>query len=103
MIDVAMDAPSGVILFCSAVSGAQIAPRLLSFQPSIQTDAVSKPANHCPESPSWTIQQLQLLKDAIKEDAHDISTLKLSLPAKTRKQITGKFRELLTYESAQRR
>jgi hypothetical protein len=43
-----------------------------------------------------------LLKDAIKEDPHDISTLERSLPAKTRKQIIAKFRQPLTYESAQR-
>jgi hypothetical protein len=96
MIDVAMNDPSGVIPFCSAVSGAQIVSRLLLFRPSSQTHAASKPASHCPQSRSWTIQELQLLKGAIKEDAHDISTLELLLPAKTRKRITAKFRELST-------
>jgi hypothetical protein len=43
-----------------------------------------------------------MFSDAIKEDAHDISTLEQPLPVKTRKQMTAKFRELLTDESAQR-
>jgi hypothetical protein len=34
MIDVTLNAPSGAIPFCSAVSGAQIVSRLLSFRPS---------------------------------------------------------------------
>jgi hypothetical protein len=67
MIDVALNAPSGAVPFCSAVSGAHIMSRLLSFRPFTQIQAASpKLIAHLAQSRTWSIPELQLIKDAVK-------------------------------------
>jgi hypothetical protein len=94
MIDVALNAPSGAIPFCSVVGRAQIVSRLLLFRPSTQIQAVgSKLIAHLAQSRTWSIPELQLVKGAVSAGVHDISTLEFALPAKRRKQVAKKFRD----------
>jgi hypothetical protein len=103
MIDMTLNAPPGAVPFCSAVSGAQIVSRLLSFRPFTQIQATApKPITHLAQSRTRNIPELQLIKDAVNTGVHDVSTLEVALPAKRRKQTAKKFQEPVALERANR-
>jgi hypothetical protein len=54
------------------------------------------------QSRTWSIPELQPIKDAVHAGVHDVSILEFALLAKRRKQIAKKFRGLLALESANR-
>jgi hypothetical protein len=104
IIDLAITTPSGPCRFCGDASGSQILTRLMSFRPEASATDVAQ-ANalrRARQTRMWSVGDIERMRDAIGNGAHDRSELEPFFPDRSSSCIQKKFRKLLRFESSRR-
>jgi hypothetical protein len=104
ILDLAVSPPPGSGHFCGDASGSQILARLIAFRSerSLREKEQAPSSAEVRRTRTWTVDDLERLKEAMKEGERDFSKLGAQFPNKSVKCIQKKYRELLRFESSRR-
>jgi hypothetical protein len=104
IIELAITAPTGLCRFCGDASGSQILTRLMTFRSEESATDVARAdtSGRARQTRMWSVQNIERMRDAIKNGAHDCGELEPFFPDKSLSCIQKKFRELLRFENSRR-
>jgi hypothetical protein len=102
ILNLAVSPPAGSGNFCGDATGSQILTHLMVFrwQRSLRKEGQAPSSAEVRRTRTWTVDDLERLKEAMEEGKRDFSKLGAKFPNEPMKCVQKKYRKLLRFESS---